>query len=218
MESKKSEFCFACNTKTQKYYQNLRKIVIKSTGTRLSNLIKKFLNEVGSKRQVNDVSDILCSDCLRKLLSYDQRVSLLNNSERELRDVFSKTELDLSNKPIEPDETEIMENETLPGDLISSGSLSMNNGKFIVNTPTVENIQPKDRVLRGSIPKAIESKRNNSINTTMIREIPKTVESWTVPYDLSSFPPYEKQTYSCEKCDSNFTNKMLYLVSSIFFR
>lgn len=198
MENKKSEFCFVCNTKTQKYYQNLRKIVIKNTGTRLSKIIEKFLNEVGSERQVsNSISNVLCSDCLRKLQSYDQIVALLNNSERELRYVFSKTELDLLNKPIERNETEVIEIETLPGDLISSGNLSMNNGKFMVNTPAIENIQPKDRVLNG--------------------EIPKTVESSTEPYDLSSFPPYEKKTYSCEKCDSNFTNKQIYLVSTLFF-
>lgn len=93
-------FCFVCNTKTKKYYPNLRGIMIKTSGMRtlLCNLIERFLNEVNSKRQVNDKSNVICVDCLGKFQSYDQMVSSVKDAENRLRDLLTKTEIDLSNK------------------------------------------------------------------------------------------------------------------------
>lgn len=191
MENKKSEFCFVCNTKTQKYCQNLRKIIIKSTGTRLSNLIEKFLNEVGSERQVNDVSNVLCFDCLRKLLSYDQMVLMINNSEKELRDLLSKTEFDLLNKPIEPDESQIVEIETLPDDLIE-------NEKLIENPPIIEDTESKYEVFHESIP--VDSSQP-------LNDLPPIEKTQTD----------RRQTYSCEECNTIFDEKTFYMVSSVLF-
>lgn len=268
MEHLKSEFCFVCNIKTKKYYKRFCEIIIKGTGTRLGNLIERFFNEVGSKRRVNDEFNVLCFDCLGRIQSYDQMVLFVKKSEQELRNLISKTEIDLLNKPFEsdesenmennpslddlisagnpsiinneklirneltitktqpkdkvlhgsipkamiPNETEVMEIETLSGDLISSGNLPMNNGKFMVIIPAIENIQPKDRVHHESIPRAIESERSNSINTMNKEYLGFCSKYFPEKKDYC----YEKKAYICKKCNGHSRTKKMYLVSALF--
>lgn len=220
MEHLKSEFCFVCNIETKKYYKRFCEIIIKGTGTRLGNLIERFFNEVGSKRRVNDEFNVLCFDCIGRIQSYDQMVLFVKNSEKELRNIISKTEIDLLNKSIESDEYENMENNSSPDDWISDGNSSIDNKKLIRNGLTIKKPQPKDKVLDGSIPKVIESERSNSINTMMNKEISKTVGFCRIRIPESEKEKiycYEKGAYICKKCGGHFKTKKLFLVSALLF-
>lgn len=73
----------------------------------LSNLIKKFLKEVGSERHVTDESNVICVDCAKILHSYDWMLSSIKTKENQIRDLISNTEIELSDKPIESIESQV---------------------------------------------------------------------------------------------------------------
>lgn len=195
MEHMNGEFCFTCNTKTKKYYSNLCELKTQRSGMPLCNLIAKFLNEVRSERQVNDKSNVICVNCFARVQSYDQAVLVVKDAEKKLRDILSKTENELLNKPNVSNESKIIE---------------INDEKLNDIASTIQNTQPAIEVFDESIPEDTESEQDNPIAAN--ENIPRTIESRPQIEDSSSI---RRGHYPCKKCNKILTNKKLFVVSAL---
>lgn len=85
--------CYLCNSTIKHWCPNLVETKSKHSGTPIIEFIKKFLNDYASKRNINDKSNCICSDCLCRIHSYDWMCLKVKEQEREFRTLLLQTEI-----------------------------------------------------------------------------------------------------------------------------
>lgn len=178
MEDNKREFCFICNIKTEKYHRNLCNLKSRYSGILLSSLIENILNEVGSQRLVNDTSNVICVDCAKLLLSYDWMLLSIKTKKTQIRDLISKTEIELLTNPIETNEFHI---NTPAEGLILSENLPRINGVLVESEAEL--------ILQNT-------ESSNNFDEDETRDIPEIV---VASNPLANIEPNEMRTNSEQK-------------------
>ncbi|XP_055326365.1 zinc finger protein 25-like [Sitodiplosis mosellana] len=84
--------CYVCNNRTKEWTQNLAETKSKHSGTPITVFITGFLKDYISLRDINDVTNCICSDCLSRIYSYDWMILKVKEQEREFHMLLMSTE------------------------------------------------------------------------------------------------------------------------------
>lgn len=87
-----SKLCYICNTRVHAWRQNLSKLKLSHSECTISDLLKQFLGDTQSSRDIDSVSNCICVDCFDRLNKYDWLRTTAFRKEKELRDLYLKTE------------------------------------------------------------------------------------------------------------------------------
>lgn len=87
-----ARFCYICNKRLHEWHQNLTEIKLNHSKSTISRLLKKFLRDVQSQRDVDDSSNCICTECLDAFNEYDWMHMTARKKEKELRILFLTTE------------------------------------------------------------------------------------------------------------------------------
>lgn len=86
-----TNLCFICNVRTDDWLK-LNEIKSQHTNTRIIDLLKKILGDCDIKRPIDSEINCICSDCLNRIDEYEFLNITLKKHEKQLYDIFQKTE------------------------------------------------------------------------------------------------------------------------------
>lgn len=84
--------CFVCHVKTDDWRNELRGLRSQHSSTYVTDFIKKILGDYNIKRDIDDVANCICADCLNRFEEYDWTCTMAKQYEKELYDLLIKTE------------------------------------------------------------------------------------------------------------------------------
>lgn len=84
--------CFVCHVKTDDWRNELRGLRSQHSCTFVTDFIRKILGDYNSKRDIDDVENCICADCLNRFEEYDWTCTMAKQYEKELYDLLVKTE------------------------------------------------------------------------------------------------------------------------------
>lgn len=93
--NKMERICYVCNHAVFNWCRNLTEIKSAHSNTVLIDFIQKFLGDFKSQRQMNDVTNCICLDCLERINAYDLTCQHALQQENQLRDLLLETEMQL---------------------------------------------------------------------------------------------------------------------------
>ncbi|XP_055326323.1 zinc finger protein 569-like [Sitodiplosis mosellana] len=92
--------CYVCNEETRDWHRNLVETKSKHTKTPIVTFIVQFLDDYVSQRNVRDESNCICSECLRRIYTYDWMCLKVKEQEKELRTLILKSETSFTSNQI----------------------------------------------------------------------------------------------------------------------
>lgn len=92
--------CYVCNNKSAYYKNNLPKIELQNTKTPVSELIKRLTRDFETNRNVDNESNCICGNCLRKVYLYDWACMEVAKREKILIKLLSATENQCHTEPV----------------------------------------------------------------------------------------------------------------------
>lgn len=88
-----ARLCYLCHNEMHVWRQNLSKLTLNHSKTTISNLLRKFLCDFQSRRNVDDDTNCICVECFDAIDEYDWLSTTAKMKEQELRNVLLKTEM-----------------------------------------------------------------------------------------------------------------------------
>lgn len=86
------KICYVCNKSINAWRQNLTKLKLIYSECSISALLKNFLGDFQSNRNIDNISNCICEKCYDQIKVYDWFRIAANEKENELRCLFMKTE------------------------------------------------------------------------------------------------------------------------------
>lgn len=87
--------CYICNKESSDWRRNFAEIKSQHTQTSISHLIRQFLGDFQSMRNIDNESNCICGECVQKIDDYDWTCHRAIEQEEKLRDLLWSTEAKL---------------------------------------------------------------------------------------------------------------------------
>ncbi|XP_055305997.1 zinc finger protein Xfin-like [Sitodiplosis mosellana] len=168
--------CYVCNKRTKEWTENLAETKSKHSGTPITVFITGFLKDYISLRDINDVTNCICSDCLSRIYSYDWMCLKVKEQEREFHMLLMSTEKNFISSRIKTE------------DLVESKAKIANGRKF--KDESSKDVKPTisgTELLQTGTP-VENAKRSKPIIIRVVKRVPFLKSKPTVPASTTPSP------------------------------
>lgn len=87
--------CYICNERSTDFRRNFAEVKSQHTQTPIADFVNSILADFNSERNVDDASNCICTECLKRIDDYDLSCQQAIEQEAELRHLLFSTELTL---------------------------------------------------------------------------------------------------------------------------
>lgn len=227
--------CYVCNKRTKKWSKNLTELKSKHSGTPITAFIAKFLDNYVSLREINDVTNCICSDCLSRIYSYDWMCMKVKEQEKEFHKLLLDTEQKFVSSIIKTEHSSDTIANTTNGQT-DSADVSIEKKPVVsddvvskTKTPgeTVKKSKPiiirvvkrvpflKSKPTDGAVATTVPLKPAAPPSAKPIKWIPVNEDARSGSY--GKLTPKLKKVKVCEFCNEKFTNNNTFEVGSLGF-
>ena len=84
--------CYVCNEPTDNWRRNFTELKSQHSNMPIVDLLKRFLDDFETQRNIDDESNCICAKCLNRIDDYDCMCVLCAEREKELKELLRATE------------------------------------------------------------------------------------------------------------------------------
>ncbi|XP_031637881.1 zinc finger protein 699-like [Contarinia nasturtii] len=84
--------CFVCHVKTDDWRNDLCGLKSQHSCTFITDFMRKILGDFNLSRNIDDVQNCICADCLNRFEEYDWTCTMVKQQEKELYDLLIKSD------------------------------------------------------------------------------------------------------------------------------